>query len=98
MTLVQREKWIPPKSPHNLIQESLFEDPWQLLIATIFLNKTKGNQAMPIFHDFILRWPLPQSILKASEEEIADLMQPLGLSQRRAKVIKRFTCNLHKFS
>lgn len=32
----------PPRSPYNLIQEDLFHDPWQLLIATIFLNSTSG--------------------------------------------------------
>uniref|UniRef100_A0A2C9K4E5 MBD domain-containing protein n=1 Tax=Biomphalaria glabrata TaxID=6526 RepID=A0A2C9K4E5_BIOGL len=34
------EKWIPPRSPFCLVQESLFHDPWKLLVATIFLNKT----------------------------------------------------------
>lgn len=32
----------PPRSPFNLIQEDLFHDPWQMLIATIFLNNTSG--------------------------------------------------------
>lgn len=36
-------KWTPPKSPYGLIQESLFHDPWKLLIATIFLNRTTGE-------------------------------------------------------
>ncbi|XP_064012191.1 methyl-CpG-binding domain protein 4 isoform X2 [Pogoniulus pusillus] len=36
-------KWIPPRSPFNLVQETLFHDPWKLLIATIFLNKTSGE-------------------------------------------------------
>ena len=35
--------WVPPKSPFNLFQESLYHDPWQLLIGTIFLNKTSGK-------------------------------------------------------
>ena len=30
------------KSPYNLVQETLFHDPWKLLVATIFLNKTTG--------------------------------------------------------
>jgi len=32
----------PPRSPFNLIQEDLFHDPWQMLIATIFLSSTSG--------------------------------------------------------
>jgi len=39
----QQQKWIPPKSPYNLIQETLFHDPWKLLVATIFLNRTGGE-------------------------------------------------------
>jgi len=35
-------EWEPPQSPYNFIQEYLFRDPWQLLVATIFLNKTNG--------------------------------------------------------
>jgi hypothetical protein len=35
--------YVPPKSPFNLIQESLFHDPWRLLISTIFLHRTSGK-------------------------------------------------------
>lgn len=34
--------YVPPRSPYGLIQEDLWQDPWKLLIATIFLNKTTG--------------------------------------------------------
>lgn len=37
------KKWTPPRSPFNLVQETLFHDPWKLLVATIFLNKTSGE-------------------------------------------------------
>lgn len=36
-------QWIPPRSPYALIQEDLFHNPWQLLIATIFLTKVTGK-------------------------------------------------------
>ena len=39
----QGPRWTPPKSPFNLVQESLYEEPWKLLIATIFLHRTSGN-------------------------------------------------------
>lgn len=35
--------YVPPKSPYGLIQEELFEEPWKLLIATIFLQRTTGE-------------------------------------------------------
>lgn len=34
--------FVPPSSPHGLVQEQLYRDPWKLLIATIFLNRTTG--------------------------------------------------------
>lgn len=37
------KKWTPPRSPYNLVQETLFHDAWKLLVATIFLNKTSGE-------------------------------------------------------
>lgn len=42
-------KWTPPKSPFHLIQESLYHDPWKLLVATIFLNRTTGSVDLNIY-------------------------------------------------
>lgn len=63
--------WIPPKSPFNLIQESLFHDPWKLLIATIFLNRTSGGKAIPIMWDFLKRYPNPEITQMADWKQIA---------------------------
>lgn len=42
-TLKRDTSWIPPRSPFNLVQEDLFHDPWKLLVATVFLNRTTGS-------------------------------------------------------
>lgn len=63
--------WIPPKSPFNLIQESLFHDPWKLLIATIFLNRTSGGKAIPVMWDFLKRYPNPEITRMADWKQIA---------------------------
>jgi len=34
--------YTPPASPFNLIQEELHDDPWKVLVATIFLHRTAG--------------------------------------------------------
>ena len=34
--------FVPPCSPFGLVQEELWKDPWKLLVATIFLNRTTG--------------------------------------------------------
>lgn len=63
--------WIPPKSPFNLIQESLFHDPWKLLVATIFLNRTSGAKAIPVLWEFFKKFPTPDVTRGADWKEIA---------------------------
>ncbi|XP_067015273.2 methyl-CpG-binding domain protein 4-like [Anabrus simplex] len=84
-------KWTPPRSPFNLIQETLYHDPWQLLIATIFLNKTSCEVAVPLIWTFLEMWATPQALLAADVNDVALLMKPLGLHWKRATLIKRFT-------
>ncbi|XP_032787049.2 methyl-CpG-binding domain protein 4 isoform X2 [Daphnia magna] len=83
--------WDPPRSPYNFIQEHLYRDPWQLLVATIFLNKTKGKMAVPLIWEFLKRWKSPEIARQADVMEIAQLMNPLGLHKLRAKRIIRMS-------
>ena len=83
--------WIPPKSPYNLIQEILFHDVWKLLVATIFLNKTCGKVSIPVLWKFFDLCPTPKIASNTSCDDIAELMQPLGLQNKRAKTIVRFS-------
>lgn len=34
---------VPPRSPYGLVQEDLWQSPWKLLVATMFLNRTTGR-------------------------------------------------------
>lgn len=86
-----RVKWSPPKSPYSFIQEKLFRDPWQLLVATIFLNKTNGKVACPLVWQFLERWPTAEVTRKADWVEIAELMTPLGLHHIRAQRLVRMS-------
>ena len=80
-------QWAPPKSPHNLIQEQLWEDPWKIFVVCIFCNLTKRVQAEPYFWKCIERWPSPKEMARADIKEMTKLIQPLGLSQRRSKAL-----------
>ncbi|XP_073447863.1 methyl-CpG-binding domain protein 4 isoform X4 [Aquarana catesbeiana] len=81
-------KWTPPRSPFNLVQETLFHDPWKLLIATIFLNKTSGKMAIPVLWSFLKKYPGAEVARMADWKDMADMLQPLGLYELRAKTIK----------
>ncbi|XP_074458943.1 methyl-CpG-binding domain protein 4 isoform X5 [Larus michahellis] len=84
-------KWTPPRSPFNLVQETLFHDPWKLLIATIFLNKTSGKMAIPVLWEFLKKYPSPEITRTADWKEMSELLRPLGLYELRAKTIIRFS-------
>ncbi|XP_009701692.1 PREDICTED: methyl-CpG-binding domain protein 4-like, partial [Cariama cristata] len=84
-------KWTPPRSPFNLVQETLFHDPWKLLIATIFLNKTSGKMAIPVLWEFFKKYPSPEVTRIADWKEMSELLKPLGLYELRAKTIIKFS-------
>ncbi|XP_077939100.1 uncharacterized protein mbd4 isoform X2 [Gasterosteus aculeatus] len=83
-------KWTPPRSPYNLVQETLFHDPWRLLVATIFLNKT-SKMAIPVLWQFFERYPSAEATRRADWRPLCDLMKPLGLNELRAKTLVRFS-------
>ena len=64
----------PPKSPYGLVQEQLYDNPWRLLVATIFLNKTSGTLAIPILWKFFELWPDPESTMHADCQEISGIV------------------------
>ena len=85
------------KSPYSLLQEDLGKDSWKIFVCCIFCNLTKRVQAEPYFWEVLRRWPNPLALSIASEKDLIDLIQPLGLSQRRAKALKRMSYEfIHK--
>uniref|UniRef100_A0A8C2VGJ0 Methyl-CpG-binding domain protein 4 n=1 Tax=Chinchilla lanigera TaxID=34839 RepID=A0A8C2VGJ0_CHILA len=85
------KKWTPPRSPFNLIQETLFHDPWKLLIATIFLNRTSGKMAIPVLWEFLEKYPSAEVARAADWRDVSELLKPIGLYELRAKTIIKFS-------
>ncbi|KAM8758347.1 methyl-CpG-binding domain protein 4 isoform 2-T2 [Rhynchonycteris naso] len=85
------KKWTPPRSPFNLVQETLFHDPWKLLIATIFLNRTSGKMAIPVLWEFLEKYPSAEVARTADWRDVSELLRPIGLYELRAKTIIKFS-------
>ncbi|CAI5495394.1 unnamed protein product [Closterium sp. Naga37s-1] len=83
--------WVPPVSPFGLIQERLYRDPWRLLVACMLLNKTAGRQLHKVIWDLFRLIPTPEAAIAASTAEIARTIQSLGLHNKRAAMIQRFS-------
>lgn len=81
----------PLSAPHfGLIQEKLAHDPFRLLIAVTFLNRTHGKQAIPVFYELMDKYPTPQAILDAPKEDIVDVIRHLGLQNQRAATYQSY--------
>ncbi|MBN1803443.1 MAG: hypothetical protein JW891_18180 [Candidatus Lokiarchaeota archaeon] len=63
--------------------------PFNILIAEIMLQKTGANQVEPLFTSFIQKYPTVQEVSNLSEEELGEILKPLGLYKRRARDIKK---------
>ena len=83
--------WIPPRSPYNLIQEYLWDDPWKIFVACIFCNLTKRVDAEPYMWKFFEKYPNPKSAADADPEDIRKMIQPLGLSERRSRALVKMS-------
>ncbi|KAH0255927.1 DNA glycosylase, partial [Aureobasidium melanogenum] len=73
----------------GLIQERLADDPFRLLIAVTFLNKTHGKAARPIFEQVMETYPTPNDLAAANVSELSEMIHSLGFQNQRArKLIK----------
>ena len=52
-----------------------------------------GKAAIPILWKFLNRWPNPDAARKGDWQAMARLLTPLGLHEKRAKIIIRFSGN-----
>ncbi|KAL1998429.1 hypothetical protein VTN02DRAFT_6193 [Thermoascus thermophilus] len=77
----------PPISAPSfgLIQERLAHDPFRLLIATIFLNRTRGGVAIPVLFRVFERYPTVDAMAGADVEELVSLIHRLGFQNQRAR-------------
>ena len=70
---------------------------YEILIAEIFLQRTKAEQVLPIYLQFIEKYPGFTHINKTNIKEIEEEIYPLGLYKERAERLKKLanvlTCN-----
>ncbi|XP_060534219.1 methyl-CpG-binding domain protein 4-like [Cylas formicarius] len=83
--------WVPPKSPHNLLEEDLYYDPWALLVATIFLNKTSCKSARPYVFWFLEENQDALAVLEKKPGDLEKYFAKLGLQKTRSVQVWRMS-------
>ncbi|KAL2822691.1 hypothetical protein BDW59DRAFT_173776 [Aspergillus cavernicola] len=69
----------------GLVQEQLAHDPFRLLLATIFLNRTRGGVALPVLFQVFDRFPTVEAMAAADLSELVSMIRCLGFQNQRAK-------------
>ena len=63
-------------------------DPYSIFVAEFLLQKTVAATASPIYEVFLMRYPTLEDLASASVQEVAKLLQPLGLSFRAERLCR----------
>ena len=74
-----------------LLQEIYQSDGWKMLTCCMLLNLTNRRQVDVIRDELFKRYPTPKDMMNADESELAELLKPLGLYNRRAKSLKKMS-------
>lgn len=69
----------------GLIQEKLAHDPFRLLLATVFLNRTRGEEAIPVLDTLFQKYPTVNAWADADFEGLVSTIRVLGFQNSRAK-------------
>ena len=66
---------------------------WQHMVAVIMLNQTGRKPVKTVLPVFLDRWPDPYKFLQATEDEVKDVIWPLGMYNTRFNRLKRMTAD-----
>ena len=74
-----------------LLQEIYQDDPWKMMVCCILLNLTKRQQVDIIRQELFQMYPTPYTMVNSDEYYLSHLLQPLGLYNKRAQTLKKFS-------
>jgi methyl-CpG-binding domain protein 4 len=88
--LIELISMIKPLRDDLMVQQQLpagqtVNGVWQHMVAVIMLNQTGRIPVKTVFPIFMDRWNTPNKFLKATEEEVKDVIWPLGMVNVRYK-------------
>lgn len=66
----------------------LTRDPYKILISEVLLHRTRADQVVPIYQEFIDRFPSITELSNATSKEMCEILLPLGLYWRTTLLSK----------
>ena len=74
-----------------LLQEIYQDDGWKMLTCCMLLNLTNRKQVDTIRDELFKKYPTPHDMMKAKHSDLANILKPLGLYNRRAKSLRKMS-------
>ena len=71
-----------------LLQEIYQPDGWKMLVCCMLLNLTNRKQVDGIRDELFKLYPTPKDMMNANHSELANILKPLGLYNRRATSLR----------
>jgi endonuclease III len=90
-TLITASGKTIPLSEYNLLQEIYIDKPWRIMVCCMLLNCTARVQVDGIRDELFSRWPDARAMADADQQELAELIRPLGFYNKRSKTLIRFS-------
>jgi methyl-CpG-binding domain protein 4 len=75
---------IIPASPFLMLQEIYRDDPWKIMVCCMLLNQTSRQQVYRVKDQLFSKYPSAEKLSKARVKTISNIIQTLGLHNRRA--------------
>lgn len=72
------------------------EDPYEILLGELMLQKTSASQVLPIYRKMLEKYPSPKELSEGDIEEIAEVIYSLGLQNTRARRLKELAEQLEE--
>lgn len=70
------------------VVELRFEDPWQLLVATILAARNTDANVNRVTPALFARFPTPRALADAAQEEVEPLVRSTGFFRNKARAIR----------
>ena len=74
-----------------LLQEIYQTDGWKMLVCCMLLNLTNRKQVDTVRDELFTKYPTPKDMMDAEHSDLADILKPLGLYNRRATSLRKMS-------
>lgn len=71
-----------------------FKTPYSTFIAEFLLQKTHSSKVEPVYSEMLRRYPDLEALQSADQNELAEMLRPLGLHNKRSKALVKIANSL----